>query len=196
MFESSFPREWAEEILKRLQAWYGTAFDREYPIGTRTQDQYLDDMILMACDVLDGLTPDQIKFGLAKAKSAPWFPNLPKFRSLCEQGGEWFTPEEAWAKALAGWSEGEDVTVQVRNAMNQVARIYDNEGQKAAARAFKDIYVRIVQEDRDAGRKQEIYQPPALPKPPEPKPLSPEQQELAKKQAAEYLENLKKLMKA
>lgn len=195
MFEPSFPREWAEEILKRLQAWYGTAFDREYPIGSRSQEQYLNDMVLMACEVLDGLTGDQIKTGLAKAKSAPWFPNLPKFRSLCEQGGEWFTPEEAWAKALVGWNGGE-VTIQIRKAMDLVGRIYDNEGQKAAARAFKDIYARQVQEDQEAGRKQETYKPPALPKPPEPEPLSPEQQELAKKQAAEYLENLKKLMKA
>lgn len=157
---TNFPAHVAEAVLLKLQSRYGTEFDKKYPVNGRHPNIYLADMIQMAREVLDGLTPNDIKNGLAKLNREEWCPNLPRFRSLCEQGGSWLTQNEAWVQVLNHLaSPGKPITVQAHKAMQQVSHILNQEGQKAASYAFKDVYQRIVDECKANGERQTNYQP-------------------------------------
>lgn len=145
MFESSFPREWAEEILKRIQRQYGSQFDKLYPMKPgQDEDQYENEMILMACEVLEGLTPENIKLGLNKMRSEQWCPTIPGFRGMCEPMSDWLTAEEAWAKVQAA---GDDRNTVVWNEQEQAAwaacqPLIEIRDMFSAARCFKDAYKR------------------------------------------------------
>lgn len=160
---TNFPAHVAEAVLLKLQSRYGTEFDKKYPCHGHSEKErkaYMDDMIQMAREVLDGLTPNDIRNGLLKLNREEWCPNLPRFRSLCEQGGSWLTQNEAWVQVLNYLSSPENpITMQAHQAMQQVAYILNHEGQKAASYAFKDVYQRIVDECKATGERQTNYQP-------------------------------------
>lgn len=160
MFESNFPREWAEEILKRIQRQFGTQFDKLYPQrANQNADDYQDDMILMACEVLDGLNAEDIKTGLAKMRSEEWCPTIPKFRALCEKTSSWLTPDEAWAQVQCAADDRNTVvwTEQAQQAWAACQPLIEIGDKFSAARCFKDAYKRAVDEASLRGMKP-IYQ--------------------------------------
>lgn len=193
--EPRFPAHVAIIVLTALQEAYGEEFSKIYPLKGRTENQWMQDMVLMTRRVLEGLTPNDIKNGLAKFRKEAWVVNLPKFRSLCEQGGSWLTENEAWIQALefAG-DPTSKITVQAKNAFDAVRQVMSQEGQKAAFYAFRDVYARIVAETKEQGLPQQQYVAKTLPAPPKQPELTPEQQEQAKAMRAKYIAQMKAAM--
>lgn len=159
-----------DRLISKMRAMYGHKFDQQWK-GVNPQE--LSETFL---ECLDGLSDAELRAGAARMKSEPWPPTIPEFRQWCEQGGTWLTADEAWASALAYVADPKtQITVQAKHALNRVCHIISGEGQKAAARAFKDIYARRMSDDKAAGVSQSIA-PKALAKvDPVPEPMTEQQ---------------------
>ena len=94
VFAVNFPVEIADQVLGRIQALYGADFDKKYGHFESVELQRI------TCTVLNGLTPKELRRGLERMNTEKWCPTLPEFRSWCEQAGDWWTAEQAWAKAM------------------------------------------------------------------------------------------------
>lgn len=151
-FAVSFPVAVAEMVLDRIGSVYGAEFSKKYA-------GYSDDeLVQLACTVLDGLTPADIKRGVLRMNSEEWCPNLPKFRSWCEQGGDWWTADMAWAKAMQFESDPlSEITTLAKRSLDEVRHILNVEGQKSAHYAFKDIYIDYLRRAKEKGRIQELW---------------------------------------
>ena len=179
-------------LIAKMRALYGRKFDQQWA------DVAPDALAEVFLEALTGLSVEEITRGMNRMMREPWPPTVPEFRSWCEQGGAWFTADEAWAMALHHYSSNKnEITECAKSALYEVKFIIENEGQSKAARAFKDTYVRNVERAKADGKQQKFWQPIALPKPPEPefKPMTAEDLELAKERQAQYLANLKELLK-
>jgi hypothetical protein len=154
-FEITFPAEVANMVLDAISESFGAEFGKKYQ---GYSDQELQQL---TCRVLNGLTPTDITRGLQRMNSEEWCPSLPKFRSMCEQGGDWWTAEMAWAKAL---QFDADPTVKItklaKRALDEVRHILNIEGQKSAHFAFKDIYQDYLRRAKEKGYVQEFYSKP------------------------------------
>ena len=151
-FAESFPVAVAEMVLDRIGSVYGAEFSKKYA-------GYSDDeLVQLACTVLDGLTPADITRGVLRMNSEEWCPNLPKFRSWCEQGGDWWTADMAWAKAMQFESDPlSEITTLAKRSLDEVRHILNVEGQKSAHYAFKDIYIDYLRRAKEKGRIQELW---------------------------------------
>ena len=151
-FAVSFPVAVAEMVLDRIGSVYGAEFSKKYA-------GYSDDeLVQLACTVLDGLTPADIARGVLRMNSEEWCPNLPKFRSWCEQGGDWWTADMAWAKAMQFESDPlSEITTLAKRSLDEVRHILNVEGQKSAHYAFKDIYIDYLRRAKEKGRIQELW---------------------------------------
>lgn len=145
----------ADQLLGRMQSLYGTLFENKYGEFDPQELQ------IMACTVLNGLTAEQFKTGIIRMNSEKWCPSLPEFRSWCVSDHEFWTAEKAWAKALifAHDSKSEISTI-AKKALDDVKQIMLIEGQKAAHRAFCDIYNDYLKEELQAQKKQAMWEPP------------------------------------
>ena len=152
-FAVNFPVEVADMVLDRMSELYGAEFDKKYA-------GYADDELRqLACTVLNGLTPADIARGITRMNSEEWCPkNLPTFRSWCEQGGDWWTADMAWAKAMQFESDpSTPITKLAKVTLEEVRHVLNVEGQKAAHFAFKDIYQDYLRRAKEAGRVQEMW---------------------------------------
>lgn len=151
-FAVNFPVEVADQVLGRIQDLYGTDFDKKY--GHFQSDE----LQRIACTVLNGLTPKELRRGLDRMNTEKWCPSLPEFRSWCEQAGDWWTAEQAWAKAMNFEADpSKPITKLAKAALDEVRHILNIEGQKSAHFAFKDIYQDYLSKAKQAGRKQEMW---------------------------------------
>lgn len=151
-FAVNFPIDVAEKVLNRIGDVYGAEFSKKYA-------GYSDEeLIQLACTVLSGLTAVDIARGVVRMNSEEWCPNLPKFRSWCEQGGEWWTADMAWAKAMQFESDPmAQITTLAKRSLEEVRHVLNVEGQKSAHFAFKDIYMDYLKRAKEAGRVQELW---------------------------------------
>ena len=162
-FVVDFPVEIADQVLGRIQKLYGEAFDKKFGEVEAVELQFT------ACTVLNGLTPQELRRGLERMNSEKWCPSLPEFRSWCVHDGDWWTAEQAWAKALNfDADKNQKITTLAKQALDEVRHILKTEGQKAAHFAFRDIYQDYLQKAKKLGRVQVMWiQPKALNKPDE-----------------------------
>lgn len=151
-FAVNFPVEAAEMVLNRIGDVYGAEFSKKYA-------GYSDEeLVQLACTVLSGLTHVDIARGVLRMNSEEWCPNLPKFRSWCEQGGDWWTADQAWAKAMMFESDPTlKITTLTKQSLEEVRHILNVEGQKAAHYAFRDIYADYLRRAKEKGRVQEMW---------------------------------------
>lgn len=153
-FTVDFPIEVADQVLGRIQQLYGNEFDKKYG------DVEADQLKLTACTVLNGLKPADIKRGLDRMLTEKWCPSLPEFRSWCISS-DWWTADQAWAKAMNFEADrSKPITELAKCALDEVRHILNMEGQKAAHRAFKDIYEDYLQKAKDKGRVQQLWKKP------------------------------------
>jgi hypothetical protein len=151
-FAVDFPVEVAEMVLDRISGLYGTEFNKKYSGDSDAE------LIQRACTVLNGLTPADITRGIMRMNSEEFCPTLPRFRSWCEQGGDWWTADMAWAKAMQFEADPQTkITKLTKCALDEVRHILANEGQKAAHYAFKDIYQDYLRRAKEKGYQQEIW---------------------------------------
>lgn len=152
-FAVSFPVEAAEWVLDRISGLYGAEFSKKYAGDTNAE------LVQRACTVLNGLTPAEIERGLKRMNSEEFCPTLPRFRNWCEQGGDWWTADMAWAKAMQYEADPQTkITKLTKRALDEVRFVLTNEGQKAAHYAFKDIYQDYQIRAKALGRVQEWHQ--------------------------------------
>jgi hypothetical protein len=162
-FVVNFPVEIADQVLARMQALYGEAFDKKFGEIPPSELQFT------TCTVLNSLKPEELRRGLERMNSEKWCPSLPEFRSWCVHDGDWWTAEQAWAKALNFEADkNQKITTLAKQALDEVRHILKTEGQKAAHFAFRDIYQDYLQKAKKLGRVQVMWiQPKALNKPDE-----------------------------
>lgn len=164
MFESIFPRKWAEEIISRMQRYYRAKFSATFPVVEgQTAEQYEDDLIETACEVFDGLSPDDIKRGLARMKRSTFCPTFPEFAGWCEpKTDDWLGSHEAWAiaKDSIEFGTGRELTViwteQAAKAFERCADLVatgDKYQLAEAKKIFCDAYDRLVTQAKDQGLK-------------------------------------------
>lgn len=157
-FVVDFPAEIADQVLGRMQALYGEMFDKKYGNINPAELQFT------VCTVLNGLKPAELRRGLERMNSEKWCPSLPEFRSWCVHDGDWWTAEQAWAKALNFEADpANKITTLAKRALDEVRHILKTEGQKAAHFAFRDIYSDYLDKAKKAGRVQVMYVPPVKP---------------------------------
>lgn len=153
-FVVDFPPEIADQVLGRIQALYGTQFEKHY--GNLNPHELQN----LACTVLSGVSPKELKRGIDRMNSEKWCPTLPEFRSWCVSGGDWWTAEMAWVKALNFINdETKPMTALAKETLDEVQQVLSQEGQKAAHRAFVAIYDDYLQRAKNLGRRQEMYIP-------------------------------------
>ena len=162
-FAVNFPVEIADQVLGHMQMLYGKQFDDKYGFIEAHELQHA------VCTVLNGLQPAALKQGIQRMNSEKWCPSLPEFRSWCVHDGDWWTAEQAWAKALNFEADkNQKITTLAKQALDEVRHILKTEGQKAAHFAFRDIYQDYLQKAKKLGRVQVMWiQPKALNKPDE-----------------------------
>lgn len=158
VFNVNFPPEIADQVLARMQMLYGEAFDKKFGNVDPAQLQFT------VCTVLNGLSENDLRRGLERMNSEKWCPSLPEFRSWCVHDGDWWTAEQAWAKALNFEADpSQQITTLAKRSLDEVRHILKTEGQKAAHFAFRDIYSDYLAKAKKAGRVQVMYVPPVKP---------------------------------
>ena len=145
----------ADQLLGRMQSLYGTLFENKYGEFDPQELQ------IMACTALNGLTAEQFKTGIIRMNSEKWCPSLPEFRSWCVADHGFWTAEQAWAKAV-NFSQNpkSEISTIAKQALEEVKQIMLIEGQKAAHRAFCDIYNDYLKAELQAQNKQIMWQKP------------------------------------
>ena len=163
MFESTFPKKWAEEIISRMQRYYRAKFSATFPVVEgQTAEQYEDDLIETACEVFEGLSPDDIKRGLARMKRSTFCPTFPEFAGWCEpKTDDWLGSHEAWAIAEKSIGfDGQELTViwteqmaQAFSRCEELIKTGDKYQRAEAKKIFCDAYDRLVTQAKDQGLK-------------------------------------------
>ena len=163
MFESTFPKKWAEEIISRMQRYYRAKFSATFPVAEgQTAEQYEDDLITTACEVFEGLSPDDIKRGLARMKRSTFCPIFPEFAGWCEpKTDDWLGSHEAWAIAEKSIGfDGQELTViwteqmaQAFSRCEELIKTGDKYQRAEAKKIFCDAYDRLVTQAKDQGLK-------------------------------------------
>ena len=163
MFESTFPKKWAEEIISRMQRYYRAKFSATFPVAEgQTAEQYEDDLIETACEVFEGLSPDDIKRGLDRMKRSTFCPIFPEFAGWCEpKTDDWLGSHEAWAIAEKSIGfDGQELTViwteqmaQAFSRCEELIKTGDKYQRAEAKKIFCDAYDRLVTQAKDQGLK-------------------------------------------
>ena len=163
MFESTFPEKWAEEIISRMQRYYRAKFSATFPVVEgQTAEQYEDDLIATACEVFEGLSPDDIKRGLDRMKRSTFCPIFPEFAGWCEpKTDDWLGSHEAWAIAEKSIGfDGQELTViwteqmaQAFSRCEELIKTGDKYQRAEAKKIFCDAYDRLVTQAKDQGLK-------------------------------------------
>ncbi|RLL42966.1 hypothetical protein D9K79_11405 [Acinetobacter cumulans] len=163
MFESAFPKNWAEEIISRMQRYYRAKFSATFPMTDgQTAEEYEDDLIATACEVFEGLAPEDIKRGLARMKRSTFCPTFPEFAGWCEpKTDDWLGSHEAWAIAEKSIGfDGQELTViwteqmaQAFSRCEDLVKTGDKYQRAEAKKIFCDAYDRLVIQAKDQGLK-------------------------------------------
>ena len=161
---SNFPKAWAVGVIGKMQDYYQSRFDNTFPKRANlTDEQYIDKLADIACDVFDGLTPDDIKRGLAKMKTSIFCPVFPEFRDWClgDQRSQWLGANEAWSIGLNSIDfNGNELTVVwtkecaiAFDAVSHLVKLGDKYQIADAKKTFVESYERLVLESLDRGEK-------------------------------------------
>lgn len=161
---SQFPKAWAIGVINKMQDYYQGRFDNTFPKRQGVSDkEYIDKLAMIACEVFEGLNPDDIKRGLAKMKTSKFCPVFPEFRDWClgDQRAQWLGANEAWNIARGSIDfNGYELTVvwtkECAIAFDAVAdqvKLGDKYQIAEAKKVFVERYERMVAESLERGEK-------------------------------------------
>lgn len=169
---STFPRAWAIAIINKMQDYFEARFENTFKkrIG-ESDEQYIDRLVNTACEILDGVTAEQVKAGLATMKTAKYCPVMPEFKNWCVGGSD--NPIHASYRArnaalanIEAWML--DNTTKITNAekeaynrcysmFNDLKWNYSDKQKFHTYAAFKDFYDEVVKEFVASGVSQSIW---------------------------------------
>lgn len=165
---SNFPKPWAIGVINKMQDYYQGRFDNTFPKRQGVTDaDYIEKLANIACEVFDGLTPDDIKRGLAKMKTSKFCPVFPEFRDWClgDQRAQWLGANEAWniARGSIDFNGNELTVVWTRecaiafDSVSHLVRLGDKYQIAEAKKAFTEMYDRLVSESLERGDKPSYF---------------------------------------
>lgn len=172
---SEFPRAWAMGVIDKMQKYFGARFDNAYPKRNGISDQqYMEDLVSTCCEVLEGITADQIKHAMGLIKTSKFCPVFPELREWCEDYVKSsYKPKLSALANINAWIG--DSSISTTNAEREAySRCYDafnqlqwaNSYEKAkyhAYESFKEVYVEVVKELVVKGEVQSIWvEPPKI----------------------------------
>lgn len=172
---STFPRAWAIGVINKMQDYFEARFENTFKkrIGESDQ-QYIDRLVNTTCEILEGVTAEQIKVGLATMKTAKYCPVMPEFKNWC-LGGNDNAIHASYRKKSAALANIEawlcDDTTQITNAereaynrcygmFNDLQFNYSAKQKFHTYEAFKDFYDEVVKEFVGKGVYQCIWEKP------------------------------------
>ncbi|EZQ12089.1 hypothetical protein [Acinetobacter sp. Ver3] len=151
-FEVTFPVEIAQRMLAKMEGLFGSEFDR---VHGKTDSNLLIELLREA---LEGITPQQLKSGWDRIRSERWCPTIAGIRDLCLIDDDWWSAELAWVKAMNFEADqNSEITIIAKHSLDDVRQILKVEGQKAAHRAFIEIYKDNVTNAKKSNRVQVMY---------------------------------------
>ncbi|WP_180182750.1 hypothetical protein [Acinetobacter sp. YH01020] len=110
-----------------------------------------------------GLTVQQLENGYNRMLHEPWPPCIQDFKIWCLQGSHWLTENEAWQQALAYEKSNQTISISVHvlKTLKEFKKGFDEINPKAEsqAKAFKDMYIRIISNAKLIGDVQSFTDP-------------------------------------
>ena len=110
-----------------------------------------------------GLTVQQLENGYNRMLHEPWPPCVQDFKIWCLQGSHWLTENEAWQQALAYEKSNQTISISVHvlKTLKEFKKGFDEINPKAEsqAKAFKDMYIRIISNAKLIGDVQSFTDP-------------------------------------
>lgn len=153
-----FTNKSALALISRMRGMYGKKFTDQWA-GIEP-----DEIIFAMVDCLSGLSDDELRAGFERMKTSVFCPSIPEFRAWCEASSPYLTENEAWLQAVKfdrnnGNSE---ITTLAKRAYDLVCvdkKQYLDAG-KQNFFIFRDCYLRIVEEAKRSGIRDEVIPAP------------------------------------
>ncbi|MFU8927769.1 hypothetical protein [Acinetobacter puyangensis] len=152
-----FTLERARKLINKMRVRFGKKFtDQWAAVGE-------DELELAMMEDLSGLTDEQLSNGYNRMRHEPWPPTIPEFRIWCLQGAHWLTENEAWQQALAYEKSNQTISISlhVLKTLKEFKKGFDeiNPRSDSQAKAFKDMYMRIIANAKLIGDVQSFTEP-------------------------------------
>lgn len=146
----------AEQILQRMHVCYGKHYEDMW------KNVANDVLLKMVIYLISDLSNEQIKHGLKMMYKHAWPPSLPLFRQWCLRSSTQYSEDEAWLMAMSYYnSDGTtEITTFVKEALDQLRRGFGKiEDNSKCEKTFKDCYLRIINDEKNAGQTDKIIKP-------------------------------------
>lgn len=169
---STFPRSWAIGIINKMQDYFEARFENTFKKRVNESDQqYIDRLVNTTCEIMEGVTAEQVKVGLAAMKTAKYCPIMPEFKNMCLGGlvdpiHASYRARNAALANIEAWLI--DDTTKITNAereaynrcygmFNDLKWNYSDKQKFHTYAAFKDFYDEVVKELVAKGEPQSIW---------------------------------------
>lgn len=152
-----FTLERARALINQMRIRFGKKFtDQWAAVGEFELEQAM-------VEDLSGLTDQQLRNGYNRMRQEAWPPSIPEFKIWCLQGSNWLTENEAWHQALAYEKSNQTIaiSVHVQKTLKEFKAGFDeiNPKSETQAKAFKDMYVRLISDAKRLGETQSFTDP-------------------------------------
>lgn len=172
---STFPKAWAIGVINKMQDYFEARFENTFKkrVGENDQ-QYIDRLVNTTCEILDGVTAEQIKIGLATMKTAKYCPVMPEFKNWCLGGNDnaihaSYRHKSAALANIEAWlcNDTTPITNAEREAYNRCYEMFNQLKWNYSDRqkfhtydAFKAFYEEVVKEFVAQGFFQQTWEKP------------------------------------
>ena len=153
-----FTNKSALALISRMRGMYGKRFTDQWA-GVEPEE-----IIFAMVDCLNGLSDDELRVGFERMKTSVFCPSIPEFRSWCEAASPYLTENEAWLQAVRLDRKGGsgEITRLAKQAYDLVHMNKDQylDAGKQNFFMFRDSYLRIVEEAKRNGIRDEVIPAP------------------------------------
>lgn len=152
-----FTIEEARRLINKMRIRYGKKFTDQWAAVDEA------DLEQAMIEDFSGLTVQQLENGYNRMLHEPWPPCIQDFKIWCLQGAHWLTENEAWQQALAYEKSNQTISISlhVLKTLKEFKKGFDEINPKAEsqAKAFKDMYIRIISNAKLIGDVQSFTDP-------------------------------------
>jgi len=147
----------ARRLIDKMRVRYGKKFtDMWASVDAADLEQAL-------IEDLTGLTSEQLQNGFERMRLESWPPCVQDFKIWCLQGSHWLTENEAWQQAIAYEKSNQTISISVHvlRTLKDFKNGFDEINPKSdtQAKAFKDMYIRVISNAKLMGDIQSFTDP-------------------------------------